>query len=75
MFDSRLCRTKICLPNQHEPILRDCRTHRFPLGFILNNYLPAYLKGKGANLATKEDIAKITKLQEEVKHSFNVLLE
>ncbi|MCD9120665.1 hypothetical protein [Cupriavidus sp. UGS-1] len=47
----------------------------FVLGFIVNNYLPAYLKGKGANLATKEDIAQITKLQEEVKHSFNVLLE
>ncbi len=39
----------------------------FLFGFIVNNYLPAYFSKKGENLATKEDIANITKQVEEVK--------
>jgi len=35
----------------------------------------AYLKKQGENLATKEDISEITKMQEEVKEDFNSRLE
>jgi hypothetical protein len=36
-------------------------------GFILKNYLPSYFTEKGKNLATKEDIAEITRRIEAVK--------
>lgn len=36
-------------------------------GFILKNYLPSYFTEKGKNLATKEDIAEITRKIEAVK--------
>lgn len=39
----------------------------FLLGLLLNNFLPSYVSKKGENLATKEDIAQITKEIEEVK--------
>ncbi|WP_324809784.1 hypothetical protein [Ralstonia pickettii] len=45
------------------------------LGLIGREFLPGYLRRKGENLATKEDIGRITSLQEEVKHGFNLLLE
>ncbi len=45
------------------------------LGLFLKNYLPSYMSRKGENLATKEDIAKITKLTEEVKIQFNKDME
>ncbi len=37
---------------------------------IIRNYLPSYLSKKAENLATKEDIAEITKKVEEVKIEF-----
>ena len=37
------------------------------LGFIIKNYLPSYFTEKGKNLATKEDVAEITRKIEEVK--------
>lgn len=40
------------------------------VGLIIGNYLPSYAKEKGKNLATKEDIANLTKLTEEVKSGF-----
>ena len=41
----------------------------------LGAYFGAYLSRKGENLATKEDIADITKLQEGVRHDFQSLTE
>ena len=41
------------------------------IGGFLGGYLSSYLKKKGENLATKEDISKITKKVEEVKISFS----
>lgn len=37
---------------------------------IVRTFLPSYLKEKAKNLATKEDISKITELVEAVKHTF-----
>lgn len=45
------------------------------IGFMLGSYLPSYFKQKGKNLATVEDIGKITRLQEEVKNIFHSSLE
>lgn len=39
----------------------------FLLGFLLNSYLSAYAQAKAKNLATKEDIADITKKVETVR--------
>jgi hypothetical protein len=44
-------------------------------GFLVKQYLPAYFSEKGKNLATKEDIAEITRLIEGVKTSFAHELE
>ena len=44
-------------------------------GFIIKNYLPSYFGEKGKNLATKEDVADITRRIEDVKHSYASLLE
>ena len=40
------------------------------IGLILNKFLPSYFSKKGENLATKEDIGKITKEIEEVKNIY-----
>ncbi len=49
------------------------------IGIILLLYfkffIPSYLKEKGKNLATKEDIKEITKLVEDIKHSNNSSIE
>ena len=42
---------------------------------IVKHYLPSYMKKKGENLATKEDIAEITKKTEEVQKDFKEQLE
>jgi len=42
---------------------------------LLRYFFSSYAKEKGRNLATKEDIAEITKKVEEVKHQYNLLLE
>lgn len=42
---------------------------------LLKSFLPGYLSEKGKNLATKEDIAKITDEIERVKSQYAVLLE
>ena len=42
---------------------------------VVREFMPGYLRKKGENLATKEDIAELTRLQEEVKHDFDSLLE
>jgi len=42
---------------------------------LVRNFFPGYLNQKGQNLATKEDIAEITKRIEEVKHDYASLLE
>jgi hypothetical protein len=39
-------------------------------GLFVKNYLPTYMNEKGKNLATKEDIADITRKTEEVKSEF-----
>lgn len=44
-------------------------------GLFVKNYLPNYMKEKGGNLATKEDIAAITKKTEAVKSEFLSKLE
>lgn len=42
---------------------------------LAKHYLPGYLSEKGKNLATKEDIADITRRIEEVRHTYASLLE
>jgi hypothetical protein len=42
---------------------------------IIKDYLPSYMKRKGENLATKEDIAEITHKIEEVKHQYSLIIE
>ena len=44
-------------------------------GWFLNNYFPGYLKKKGENLATKEDIKKITEITEDVQKEFREQFE
>ena len=44
--------------------------------FLLTKfYFPSYLRKKGENLATKEDIAEITQKVESVKHEYSAQLE
>jgi len=45
------------------------------LYLIIKNLLPSYFSEKGKNLATKDDIAKITSLVESVKHTFTTETE
>ncbi|QDP41973.1 hypothetical protein [Radiobacillus deserti] len=42
----------------------------FCFGLFIKSYLPSYMKEKGKNLATKEDVKDITKRTEEVKLEF-----
>ncbi|MCA7890019.1 hypothetical protein LGM58_43380 [Burkholderia contaminans] len=42
---------------------------------LAQEFLPGYFRKKGENLATKEDIAEITKRQEEIKHQFAEIIE
>lgn len=42
---------------------------------LLKSFIPGYLAEKGKNLASKEDIAQITKKVESVKHEYNLLLQ
>lgn len=42
---------------------------------LAKHYLPAYLSEKDKNLATKEDIAAITREVERVRHEYSALLE
>ncbi len=42
----------------------------FFLGLFIKHYLPGYMAKKGENLATKEDVAKITRRTEEVQEEF-----
>lgn len=42
----------------------------FLLGLFLKHYLPSYMEEKGKNLATKEDVAEITRKTEEVQAEF-----
>ena len=48
----------------------------FLLGLFIKNYFPEYMKEKGKNLATKEDIEEITRktelVQKEFKESFEL---
>ena len=42
----------------------------FALGLFIKNFFPSYMDKKGENLATKEDIAEITRRTEEVQREF-----
>ena len=42
----------------------------FALGLFIKNFFPSYMDKKGENLATKEDIAEITRRTEEVQKEF-----
>jgi hypothetical protein len=42
---------------------------------LVTRWLSSYLNEKGKNLATKEDVTKITDLVKGVEHQYNVLLE
>jgi hypothetical protein len=42
----------------------------FLFGLFIKNYLPSYMGKKGENLATKQDIAEITRKSEEVQDEF-----
>ncbi len=43
--------------------------------FLLKYFFSSYASEKGKNLATKQDIAEITKEVEEVKHQYNLVME
>ena len=45
------------------------------LYFVIKNALPSYFNEKGKNLATQEDISKITQLVEETKYQFTTQTE
>lgn len=45
------------------------------LGLFIKNWLPSYMEEKGKNLATKEDIAEITRKTEEVGKEFKEKFE
>ena len=47
----------------------------FVLGLFVKEFLPSYVKRKAENLATKEDIAVITRKTEEVQKDFNEKFE
>jgi len=47
----------------------------FLLGLLLREFLPSYIREKGKNLATKEDIEAITRSVEAVKNDYSVLQE
>lgn len=47
----------------------------FVIGMVAREFLPGYFRRKGENLATKEDVAEITRMQKEVEHRFNELIE
>jgi hypothetical protein len=47
----------------------------FIIGLFIGKFLPSYFNKKGENLATKEDIAEITKKAEEVKSEYLKELE
>lgn len=47
----------------------------FLVGLFVREFLPSYLREKGKNLATKEDVEKITHSVESVKSDYAVLLE
>ena len=47
----------------------------FLSGMLLREFLPGYLHEKGKNLATKEDVAEITKKIEEVRHGYTAEIE
>ena len=47
----------------------------FCVGALFGKYLPSYLSKKGENLATKEDIAEITREVERVKSEHTERLE
>jgi hypothetical protein len=40
-------------------------------GYIIGSFLPSYFKKKGENLATKEDIAELTKTAKEIEAKIN----
>lgn len=42
----------------------------FVIELIVQNFFPSYMKKKGENLATKEDVKEITKLTEETQQEF-----
>jgi len=42
---------------------------------LATRYLPSYMKQKGKNLATKEDVSAITRQMESVKHDYAATLE
>lgn len=47
----------------------------FVAGLFIKNYIPKYLEQKAENLATKEDVAEITRITEEVQKDFKEHLE
>lgn len=47
----------------------------FVAALLLKQYLPSYFSEKGKNLATKEDIAAITRQVAAVHHEYNTLVE
>ena len=47
----------------------------FIFGLWIKSYLPSYMKKKGENLATKEDIKEVTRLTEESKQYFRQGIE
>jgi len=47
----------------------------FSVLLLVKHYLSAYLSEKGKNLATREDIAAITKEVERARHEYSALLE
>ena len=47
----------------------------FISGLLLREFLPGYMREKGKNLATKEDVTEITKKIEGVRHGYSAEIE
>jgi hypothetical protein len=47
----------------------------FIVGLFFNRFLPSYFQKKGENLATKEDLAELTRIAESIKVEHQLLLE
>jgi hypothetical protein len=47
----------------------------FLLGLILREFLPSYLREKGKNIATREDLGNLTQIVEDIKTENQLLLE
>ena len=58
-----------------DPVMALVAAVAFVSGLLLREFLPGYMREKGKNLATKEDVTEITDLIESVRHGYSVEME